>query len=91
MTTIGAALAQETAAEAVPALDSGDTAWMLTSTALVLMMTVPGVALFYGVNEYLAVLEQAGKTGSIGDGKVFVHTVEHALRIRTGDTGDNAL
>ena len=29
-------------------LDSGDTAWMLTSTALVLMMTLPGVALFYG-------------------------------------------
>ena len=34
------ALAQE-------GLDTGDTAWMLTSTALVLMMTVPGVALFY--------------------------------------------
>jgi Amt family ammonium transporter len=30
-----------------PALDRGDTAWMLTSTALVLMMTVPGLALFY--------------------------------------------
>jgi Amt family ammonium transporter len=30
-----------------PAIDSGDTAWMLTSTALVLMMTIPGVALFY--------------------------------------------
>ncbi|MDJ0950088.1 MAG: ammonium transporter [Alphaproteobacteria bacterium] len=29
-------------------LDSGDTAWMLTATALVLMMTVPGLALFYG-------------------------------------------
>jgi len=29
-------------------LSSGDTAWMLTSTALVLMMTVPGLALFYG-------------------------------------------
>jgi Amt family ammonium transporter len=28
-------------------LDSGDTAWMLTSTALVLMMTIPGLALFY--------------------------------------------
>ena len=38
----GGALAQEEAA-----LDSGDTAWMLTATALVLMMTVPGVALFY--------------------------------------------
>ncbi|MDA3878678.1 MAG: ammonium transporter [Halothiobacillus sp.] len=31
-----------------PTINSGDTAWMLTSTALVLMMTIPGVALFYG-------------------------------------------
>ncbi len=30
-----------------PKLDSGDTAWMLTSTALVLLMTVPGLALYY--------------------------------------------
>ena len=30
------------------AIDSGDTAWMLTSTALVLFMTLPGLALFYG-------------------------------------------
>ena len=29
-------------------LDSGDTAWMLTSTALVLFMTIPGLSLFYG-------------------------------------------
>jgi Amt family ammonium transporter len=35
-------------AETAPTLDSGDTAWMLTSTALVLLMTVPGLALFYG-------------------------------------------
>ena len=28
-------------------LDSGDTSWMLTSTALVLFMTLPGLALFY--------------------------------------------
>ncbi|HVV95497.1 MAG TPA: ammonium transporter [Hyphomicrobiales bacterium] len=41
------ALAQ-TAAAAKPKIDSGDTAWMLTSTALVLMMTIPGLALFYG-------------------------------------------
>src|SRR5262249_14473515 len=32
----------------VPKIDSGDTAWMLTSSALVLMMTAPGLALFYG-------------------------------------------
>ena len=35
------------AADKVP-LDHGDTAWMLASTALVLMMTIPGLALFYG-------------------------------------------
>ena len=35
-------------AEDAPKIDKADTAWMLTSTALVLMMTVPGLALFYG-------------------------------------------
>ena len=38
--------AEEEAAK--PALDTGDTSWVLTSTALVLMMTIPGLALFYG-------------------------------------------
>jgi ammonium transporter len=57
LASMGTALAQEattvveeavTVAEtAAPALDTGDTAWMMTSTALVLMMTIPGVALFY--------------------------------------------
>src|SRR4051812_44918273 len=37
----------ETAAPAAPKLDSGDTAWVLVSTAMVLLMT-PGLALFYG-------------------------------------------
>jgi len=36
------------ASAATSKLDSGDTAWMLTSSVLVLMMTVPGLALFYG-------------------------------------------
>ena len=36
------------AADAAPVLSGGDTAWMLTSTALVLFMTIPGLALFYG-------------------------------------------
>jgi Amt family ammonium transporter len=42
-----AAHAQDTAAPA-PVLDTGNTAWMLVSTALVLMMSIPGLALFYG-------------------------------------------
>src|SRR6267378_929853 len=42
--------AADAAAAAAPAsaINSGDTAWMLTSVALVLMMTIPGLALFYG-------------------------------------------
>ena len=36
------------AAPAPPKIDTGDTAWVLVSTALVLLMTAPGVALFYG-------------------------------------------
>ena len=50
----------EVAAES--SIDSGDTAWMLTSTALVLFMTIPGLALFYGglvrVQNVLSVLMQ---------------------------------
>ena len=34
-------------AEEAPVLNSGDTAWMLTATALVLFMTIPGLSLFY--------------------------------------------
>ncbi len=51
---LGALHAQEAAAPTAPLLvaadkiSAGDTAWMLTSTALVLMMTIPGLALFYG-------------------------------------------
>ena len=43
-----AAAGARLAADEKPKLDTGDTAWMLTSTALVLMMTIPGLALFYG-------------------------------------------
>ena len=39
------ALAEEAATSNI---DSGDTAWMLTATVLVLLMTIPGLSLFYG-------------------------------------------
>src|SRR5215471_4195664 len=42
------AAAAPAAAAPAPKIDSGDTAWMITSSALVLMMTIPGLALFYG-------------------------------------------
>jgi Amt family ammonium transporter len=42
-----AAAAPAAATPAPPKIDTGDTAWMLTSSVLVLMMTIPGLALFY--------------------------------------------
>jgi ammonium transporter, Amt family len=43
-----AAVFAEEAAAPPPVIDTGDTAWVLTASALVLMMTLPGLALFYG-------------------------------------------
>ncbi|MEW6764330.1 MAG: ammonium transporter [Pseudomonadota bacterium] len=59
------------AAEAAPTLDSGATAWMLTSTVLVLMMTIPGVALFYGgmvrkKNVLATLMQSFAITGLVG-------------------------
>ena len=45
---IGAMLAPALALADDPVPDKGDTAWMLTSTMLVILMTIPGLALFYG-------------------------------------------
>ncbi|SDG65765.1 P-II family nitrogen regulator [Pelagibacterium luteolum] len=36
-------------------------------------------------------IRNAAQTGRIGDGKIFVSTVEQAIRIRTGESGDEAL
>jgi ammonium transporter, Amt family len=51
MITLGvglAALASPATAQPIIVSDSGDTAWILTASALVLLMTIPGLALFYG-------------------------------------------
>ena len=45
--TLGWAMAAAAEGEPQPPLDTGNTAWVLTSSALVLMMTLPGLALFY--------------------------------------------
>ena len=39
----------------------------------------------------LAALEEAARTGEIGDGKIFIYPVEKAVRIRTGEEGEAAL
>ena len=42
-------------------------------------------------DEALAVIEEAARTGEIGDGKIFISPVERAIRIRTGEEGESAL
>ena len=43
------------------------------------------------VDAVVAALETTAKTGSIGDGKIFVSPLEQSIRIRTGESGDEAL
>jgi Amt family ammonium transporter len=63
------ALGHAQAAEAIDAADSGDTAWLLTSSALVLLMAVPGLVLFYGglvrAKGFLAVAVQIGAIAAV--------------------------
>ncbi|MEI8038567.1 MAG: P-II family nitrogen regulator [Verrucomicrobiota bacterium] len=43
------------------------------------------------VNDAITAVVKAAKTGHIGDGKVFVWTIEETIRIRTGETGEQAV
>jgi len=43
------------------------------------------------LDEAMAAIEKAAKTNAVGDGKVFISTVEDALRIRTGEHGERAI
>jgi nitrogen regulatory protein P-II 1 len=43
------------------------------------------------VESAVAAIVKAAKTGEIGDGKIFVSTIDEATRIRTGETGEQAI
>jgi len=43
------------------------------------------------VEQVIDVIETAARTGKIGDGKIFVYNLEQVVRIRTGETGNDAL
>ena len=42
-------------------------------------------------DKIVAAIAQAARTGEIGDGKIFITSLDHAVRIRTGETGAAAL
>lgn len=57
---------------------------------------LPKIKLEVAINDDLAeravdAIEGAAKTGNVGDGKIFVATIDQAVRIRTGETGPDAL
>jgi len=43
------------------------------------------------VEKAIEAIQNAARTGRIGDGKIFIHPIEDAIRIRTGETGKNAI
>jgi|UniRef100_UPI0040471C8A nitrogen regulatory protein P-II 2 len=43
------------------------------------------------LEQVIETIEQSARTGKIGDGKIFVSTLEKVVRIRTGETGNEAL
>jgi len=43
------------------------------------------------VDQALSAAQEASRTGKIGDGKIFITSTEEAIRIRTGETGEDAL
>ncbi len=43
------------------------------------------------VNKAVDAIQNAARTGRIGDGKIFISTIEQAIRIRTGESGNDAL
>ena len=43
------------------------------------------------VDQVIEAISKAANTGKIGDGKIFVAALEQAIRIRTGETGDDAI
>src|SRR3954471_10731359 len=69
LAVLAAAAAPAFAADAAPTVNKGDTAWMLTSSLLVLMMIVPGLALFYGglarTKNMLSVMTQVGAVAAL--------------------------
>ena len=43
------------------------------------------------VDKAIETLVKAAHTGQIGDGKIFVTTLDHVVRVRTGETGEDAV
>ncbi|NDA31645.1 MAG: P-II family nitrogen regulator, partial [Betaproteobacteria bacterium] len=43
------------------------------------------------VERALEAIEKAARTGKIGDGKIFVYSLDEVIRIRTGETGESAI
>jgi Amt family ammonium transporter len=88
----GSALATPAFAQAAPApaaIDAGDTAWMIAATGLVLMMSIPGLALFYSgmVRKKNVLATMAQTVAAVGIGSLLWFAVGYSLAF----TGEGAV
>ena len=72
-----------------------DTAKYYYAAALAMLRRQGGVTDDFLADDMLGkaleAIQKAAKTGRIGDGKIFISTIEEAIRIRTGETGADAV
>src|SRR5262245_57364000 len=90
--TVAAAVVTATAAfaeSAAPKIDSGDTAWMIAATGFVLMMSIPGLALFYAgmVRKKNILATMAQTVAAVGIGSILWFVIGYSLAF----TGEGAL
>ncbi|OGW67337.1 MAG: transcriptional regulator [Nitrospirae bacterium RIFCSPHIGHO2_02_FULL_40_19] len=43
------------------------------------------------VDKAISIIQEKAKTGQIGDGKIFIYSIENVIRIRTGESGETAV
>jgi len=43
------------------------------------------------IDEVVKIISEAARTGEVGDGKIFVYNIDNAVRVRTGDSGEDAI
>ena len=86
-TAVATAAAEPVAEAAAATVDKGDTAWMMTSTVIVLMMILPGLALFYGgltrSKNMLSTMTQIGAAATAS------HSAPKAMPISAGASGSS--
>ena len=72
-------------------INTGDTAWLLAASALVPKIRIEIVVDDGDVSDVTDIVVKAAQTGRIGDGKVWVSSIDSVIRVRTGERDEAAI